>query len=364
MKLFALTVALGFSAMFSTPALAQPTVEGAVWMADYDAAVEVAKKEGKNLLVDFTGSDWCGWCIKLHKEVFAHESWESVATKEYVLVALDFPNGEEAKAKVPNPDRNRELATKYGVGGYPTILLMTPEGDVFGQTGYQAGGPEAYLTHMAELKAKGLPVLKAAIELGKKYAAAEGDARITVWNEVIGFIETSGMESSGAKRLVPIVEEGFTLDPENKQGMYAKALVLLMGMGSYKVEYFDKALALDPKNEAGLYETALLGRIENVDSEESMLSSLEAVTAYSVVNKVAENSRGIRIYSIAAFFAMQHKQDMELALVFAEKSAALGGEDDETFGELVTSILDSAEEVMEEDEEGVEDHDEVEDDEM
>ncbi len=139
MKRFALSLTLGLAALVSAPAVALAG-GGDHWMADYDAAVEVAKKEGKNLLVDFTGSDWCGWCIRLNKEVFQHESWETAATKEYVLVALDFPQAEELQAKVPNPKRNRELAEMLGVQGYPTILLMTPSGDVFGRTGYQRGG--------------------------------------------------------------------------------------------------------------------------------------------------------------------------------------------------------------------------------
>ncbi|MDF1839685.1 MAG: hypothetical protein P1V35_17600, partial [Planctomycetota bacterium] len=106
-------------------------------------------------------------------------------------------------------------------------------------------------------------------------------------------------------------------------------------------EYFDKALAFDPKNEKGLYETALIGRIENVSSEETMLSSLEAVKAFTTVNKIVDNEKGIRIYSIAAFFAMKHKQDMVLAKIFAEKSAELGGKESADFGELVKSILDA-----------------------
>ncbi|MFT4648816.1 MAG: thiol-disulfide isomerase/thioredoxin [Glaciecola sp.] len=354
MKLFALTLAFGLAAMFSTPVLAQPSVAGDVWMDDYDAAVKVAKKEGKHLLVDFTGSDWCGWCIKLHEEVFAHAEWESVATKEYVLVALDFPRSEEAKAKVPNPERNDELQAKYKVGGFPTILLMTADGDVFGQTGYQKGGPAAYLTHMAELKVAGLPALQESIDMGKKYETTEGDARFAVWNEVAAFIERVGAETSGAVRLLPIVKEGLTLDPENKKGLYAKALVLLMGMGEYKDEYFTKALTLDPTNASGLYESALIGRIESVSSEETMLSSLEAIKAFTVIGNIVDNAKGIRIYSIAAFFAQRHKKDMVLAKRFAEKSASLGGKDDADFGDLVKSILDAeveAEEPIIQDEE-------------
>ena len=338
--------------MFTTPVVAQPTVEGDVWMADFDAAVAVAKKEGKHLLVDFTGSDWCGWCIRLHEEVFDHAEWESVVTKEYVLVALDFPRNEDAKAKVPNPKRNDELSAKYGVSGFPTILLMTSDGDVFGQTGYQKGGPEAYLTHMAELKAAGMPALKESIAMSDKYAAAKGDDRFAIWNEVAAFIERVGADTSGAKRLVPIVEEGMTLDPENKQGIFSKALGLLMNMGSYKAEYFDKAIAMDPKNESGLYEAALIGRIENVNSEETMLSSLEAVKAYAGLDKIVDKDKGLRIYSIAAIYAIRHKQDLVLAKIFAEKSALLGGNEDDRFGKAIKDILGTKDEVVEESHEG------------
>jgi thioredoxin-related protein len=60
-----------------------------------------------------------------------------------VLVALDYPRDEAVKAKVPNPKRNQELLAKYDVQGYPTILLMTPDGDVFGQTGYSRADPRS-----------------------------------------------------------------------------------------------------------------------------------------------------------------------------------------------------------------------------
>src|SRR6185295_16165266 len=110
------------------------------FIADFDKAAALAKKEHKDLLVDFTGSDWCGWCIKLHKEVFDFDSFLDGAEESFVLVALDYPNGDEAKAKVPNPARNDELRKKYAIAGYPTVLLMTPDGEVFAKTGYAPGG--------------------------------------------------------------------------------------------------------------------------------------------------------------------------------------------------------------------------------
>ena len=77
-----------------------PTVqaaEGGRWIDDFDEAVKLAKAENKDLLVDFTGSDWCGWCIKLNKEVFSQPDFAGYAKKNLVLVELDFPNKAEPK---------------------------------------------------------------------------------------------------------------------------------------------------------------------------------------------------------------------------------------------------------------------------
>jgi thiol-disulfide isomerase/thioredoxin len=121
-------------------------------MADFDKATQLAQKEGKDLFVDFTGSDWCGWCIKLHDEVFQHDAFLKPIQEDYILVALDYPRKEAAKALVPNPKRNQELKKKYAIRGYPTILLMTPDGEVYGKTGYRKGGPELYVEHVKKLQ--------------------------------------------------------------------------------------------------------------------------------------------------------------------------------------------------------------------
>jgi thiol-disulfide isomerase/thioredoxin len=128
---------------------ARPAASSGSWYADYDQAALAAKSQKKDLLVDFTGSDWCGWCMKLHDEVFSKPEFESEAQKRYVLVALDFPQGPEARARVPNPARNAELAAKYRIEGYPTVLALTPDGDVLAKMGYEPGGPRPWLDHLA-----------------------------------------------------------------------------------------------------------------------------------------------------------------------------------------------------------------------
>jgi len=123
---------------------------GAGWTHDVDAALKQAKKEGKDVLIDFTGSDWCGWCIRLNEEVFSQEAFLPAATKNFVLVELDFPRGKQQSAETKK--QNAEWQAKFQVRGFPTILLMDADGRPFAQTGYQAGGTEKYLSHLSELQ--------------------------------------------------------------------------------------------------------------------------------------------------------------------------------------------------------------------
>lgn len=122
------------------------------WMTDFPAAQTKATGEGKPLLLDFTGSDWCGWCIRLDREVFSQAAFKDFAASELVLVELDFPRGKKQSAEVRA--QNEALAAKYGVEGFPTLILLSAEGDVLARTGYREGGAEAYVEHLQALLAK------------------------------------------------------------------------------------------------------------------------------------------------------------------------------------------------------------------
>lgn len=143
--LFASIAGLAFA--LTTPFL---SAGGEGWMTDFEAAKAKAEKENKAMLVDFTGSDWCGWCIKLVDEVFKHDEFKKGVADKYVLVELDFPR-DKSKLSEETQKQNAELQKKYGVRGFPTILLLDSNGLPFAQTGYKAGGPDAYLTHLDEL---------------------------------------------------------------------------------------------------------------------------------------------------------------------------------------------------------------------
>ena len=120
------------------------------WETNIEKAAQTAAKEKKPMLLFFTGSDWCGWCIRLQKEVLKTPEFAAWAKENVVLVELDYPR------KAPQtPDikkQNSELQMAFGIQGFPTIVLanaITKDGKVnfegIGSTGYVAGGPSAWL---------------------------------------------------------------------------------------------------------------------------------------------------------------------------------------------------------------------------
>lgn len=255
------------------------------WFADYDKAVEVAKAEGKDLMVDFTGSDWCYWCTKLDEEVFSHDSWYAAASEKFVLVALDFPNGEEAKAAVPNPERNQALMEKYQVGGFPTILLMTAEGELFAQTGYQEGGPEAYVGHMTTIASSGKKLLAAVKVIESEYEKAKD--KVVVVRKAAKMLAESEQGSPGLGVLAKVARKGFELDPENKVGLKKEVLASLLASGQAEKAEFAMAMTMDPKNAEGLYEQAIAAQGMAVNSEETatgLVTALLTLKGFGVVH--------------------------------------------------------------------------------
>ena len=116
------------------------------WNDNLEKAVEQAKKENKAVLVNFTGSDWCIWCKRLSAEVFQQKEFEEYAKKSLVLVMLDFPK--DIQQTQETKEYNNKLAQKYGIQGFPTILLIDGQGNLVAQTGYQPGGAAKYVEHL------------------------------------------------------------------------------------------------------------------------------------------------------------------------------------------------------------------------
>ncbi len=120
------------------------------WQTDYKKAQEEAKADKKLLLVDFTGSDWCGWCIRLNREVFSKPEFQEYAHKNLVLLEIDFPR---AKAQVDSVKKqNEQLASQYQIQGFPTIIVLNSDGKKVGELGYMEGGPSAFIAELEKLR--------------------------------------------------------------------------------------------------------------------------------------------------------------------------------------------------------------------
>ena len=120
------------------------------WENNVNKAIEVSKKTKKPMLLFFTGSDWCGWCIRLQKEVLRTPEFAAWAQKNVVLVELDYPRSKPQTNEIKQ--QNGQLQQIFGIQGYPTVHFATvteSKGKInfqsLGNTGYVAGGPSAWL---------------------------------------------------------------------------------------------------------------------------------------------------------------------------------------------------------------------------
>ncbi len=187
------------------------TAAGDEWMTDFEAAKQKAAAENKDLLVNFTGSDWCSWCIKLVDEVFKHDAFKKGVADNFVLVELDFPQ-DKSKLDESTQKQNEMLQEKYSIQGFPTILLLDDQGRPYAQTGYQAGGPEKYLAHLDKLlaiKTKRDEALMAAEKL-------EGPAKAKSLVEALKLLP-EGQLNHYSK----ITQQIAALDPSDESGFVA-----------------------------------------------------------------------------------------------------------------------------------------------
>ena len=119
----------------AAPAFAEPVpaegAEAGAFLQDVDAARALAKEKGLPLLLDFTGSDWCGYCQWMDREVFSKDEWKAWAATGIVAAMIDFP-ADAASAS----ERSVELYRRYEVQGFPTYVLLSPDGEEVGRLGW------------------------------------------------------------------------------------------------------------------------------------------------------------------------------------------------------------------------------------
>lgn len=349
----ALAVAAGFAALAPASAdegtpPAPPAPEKAadaapkaasVWFADYDKAAEAAKAQGKDLLVDFTGSDWCGWCIRLEREVFSQAEFLDTATKDFVLVSLDFPNGEAAKAKVPNPDRNAKLAELHEVEGFPTVLFMTAEGDVYGRGGYEAGGPGPWVASMQKHRLEGRASLVTAKGIEKEFADAKGDARAPLAEKAVALVEKAGAGAAWVSRILPAARAALEVDPQNAKGLKARAVKAMLRNGTADDSVIAEAAKLDPKNEAGIRELAVAMQLTTVSDEDGVRAAAKAIEELDAMGPIKDAETRITLWANAAFWNLRVLNDAEKAKVWAKKLKTVADPKNEALKQLLADCL-------------------------
>lgn len=233
----ALPVMLAFSSSTSVRADGE-------WLENFEAAKAKAAKEGKDLLIDFTGSDWCGWCIKLKDEVFKKEEFIKEAQKNFVFVELDFPRGKKQSDEIKA--QNEKLQAQFAIQGFPTIVLTDAKGLPYAKTGYQPGGPAGYLKHLGELKGQ-----KAKRdELFAVADKASGVEKAKALDKVLEHLAQMEL----ADLYTDVMKQIIALDPDNAAGLKGKVgtRMKLMEAGNLAGEgKFDDAMKILDAEVAG-----------------------------------------------------------------------------------------------------------------
>ncbi len=120
------------------------------WLINFEEAAKLSIKSGKPILANFTGSDWCGWCIRLNREVFVTPEFKDWASENVILLELDYPRRQQQTDEIKK--QNRELQQFFQVRGYPTLHIFNvviTDGKTqitsLGKMGYLAGGPTPWI---------------------------------------------------------------------------------------------------------------------------------------------------------------------------------------------------------------------------
>ncbi len=120
-----------------------------MWSEDFKQVLKLSETTNKPILINFTGSDWCGWCVRLHDEVFSKDEFKKFANENLILFKADFPRNIKQSAELIK--QNRELQKEYDIKGFPTIVIVDKNQKIIARTGYKQGGVTEYIKHLEEL---------------------------------------------------------------------------------------------------------------------------------------------------------------------------------------------------------------------
>ncbi|MCU0797738.1 MAG: thioredoxin family protein [Akkermansiaceae bacterium] len=285
------------AAFATTLTLASASAAGEGWTHDFEAAKKQAAAEGKGLLLDFTGSDWCAPCGMLEKEVFSQEEFIKAAKEKYVLVEVDFPQ-DQSKLAPETIAQNQKLQGMYVPAGYPTVFLCDADGKPYAaHSGYLEGGPVKFLELIENLRGN-------KTKLDESLAAAA---------------KLEGKEK--AQALIDALK-GTGLPPASFSSFYQDVM--------------NEVKALDPNDEIGYFsgaeKEAKFNELQTTLTTQLMNSQLDEVI--DTINKEVDNYEGqekqglLLIRALACQQAFQFKQ----ALADLDEIDKIGGNEELTAG--------------------------------
>lgn len=275
------------------------------WLVDFKAAKEQAAKEGKDIFMEFTGSDWCPPCIALKKKVLDTDVFKTKTPEKFVLLKLDSPR-DKSKQSPEEIAQYKQLSEEFKITGVPTIILADAAGRPFAKmVGFGGQEPEQYVKNLEDQQG----VRTKRDEFLAKAEKAQGVERAKLLDQAVGAIDSE----LAVAQYRGLVDEIVKLDGENQAGLKSKyeeiiktgevrkALLEIRRGGTSSspedlIKKIDELIAkLDPKGE-GLQETLFLkGSILFRGDKEKAKEALETAL------KVAPESRlGRQIEQILA----------------------------------------------------------------
>jgi thioredoxin-related protein len=180
-----------------------------VWSTDAESAARTAREEQRDLLLLFTGSDWCPPCIKLEQQILGQPEFQSKAPEEFVLVKFDFPQNTPLPQELEV--QNNAWASRFGIEGFPTVVLLDQDLKPYAFTGFRDEGPQAYLTHLGELQ----KTRKQRDEFLTKADGSAGLDRARLLDQALSALDPLVVEVYYSD----IVEEIGELDPDDEAGL-------------------------------------------------------------------------------------------------------------------------------------------------
>lgn len=253
MSLPAMIKATFLRAALCAAAIGSAFAGGEGWTDDFEAAKAEAAEKGQSLLMDFTGSDWCGWCIKLNEEVFSKDPFKEGVKDKFVLVELDYPQ-DQSKLSDETKKQNEKLQEQYAITGFPTIVLADTKGRPFATGGYREGGAEAYVSFLDGQLGK----LKARNEAFDKAEKLEGTEKAEALVAALEAMELS--DELVAEFYDATVSEIKAADPEDTTGFSAKM--------EEKKQYAAFEMKLNSLAREGDHEAALKFVDETIEKDE------------------------------------------------------------------------------------------------